>query len=99
MDNHHLTVNPLDMANHLLPIMGSLLIIHLNNKGLPSSISIMMITTELPACFVERIPIISPEEQLDVLLLLGDAAYFISQVFFAVYHAALMDARMLSLFV
>ena len=99
MDNHHpLMDNPV-MVNHLHPIMVSLLIIHHSNKDLPSSISIMMITTELLACSVEQIPIISLEEQLDVLLLHGDVACFISQVFFAAYHAALMDVRMFNLFV
>ena len=93
MDNLLLLMDNPDMDNLLLLTMA------INHKDLQSSMSIMMTMMEPPACSVEQTPLTSLEEKLDAWPLLGVAACCISQVFFAVYHAAWMDARMCSLYV
>ena len=93
MDNLLLLMDNPDMDNLLLLTMD------INHKDLQSSMSIMMTMMEPPACSVEQTPPTSLEGKSDVWPSLGVVACSISQVFFAVYHAAWTDVRMCSLYV
>ena len=103
MGNLHLNMGNQAMGNlHLLmasPVMDNHHHLFMEILVPLLSISIMTTMMVLPANSVAEIPTTLQEEKLDASLLLGDAAYFISQEFFAAFPAVLMDVKMFSWFV